>query len=76
MNIAWIVGPVSKLLGIGENLTKPERYVISVDKKNRKRIEASMKYVFVDEKVGEFEGISDEEQQKKKKKYRERIFDT
>lgn len=39
------------------------------------RAESGMNYVFVDEKIGQYDGISDEEQAKKKLHFRKRIFD-
>ena len=39
------------------------------------RIEAGMKYVFVDEGAGEFEKLSDDGKKKMKLHYRKRVFD-
>lgn len=73
MNIWETLG---KVFGFAENATKPEQYTIKRFKRFAYRIEAAMRYVFVDEKAGRYKDITDEDQVKLKLHYRKRIFDS
>ncbi len=66
---------LSKLFGVGENLTNPEQYKIKVVKRLNYRIEAAMQYVLVDQKAGEYKNITDKRQAKLKEHFSKRIFD-
>ena len=73
--MGWILKPLGHLLGIGENLTKPEQFDIKKEKRNQYRLEAATQYVFVTEKSGEYSGIDEEKQKKLQLHFRKRLFD-
>lgn len=76
MKLAWIVKPISNLLGIGENLTDPTQYNIKKIKRLEYRIEAAMNYIFVIEKSGQYSNINEDKQKAFLLHFRKRIFDS
>ena len=72
---SWISKPIGHLLGIGENLSKPEQYRIKKEKRYLYRLESAMKYVFATEKSGEYSRIDGEKQKSLQEHHRKRIFD-
>jgi len=71
MSVEWYakaVAEVAKVVGNWQVSKERNRLMY--------RIEAATKYVFVDEKSGEFLDINDKRQKKLKKHFRKRIFDS
>ena len=67
------VGPIAQAISDGFKLLKTVLDTAEV-RSMRKAIEAGEKYIQVNEKVGEFDYLNDEQQKRHLLKYRKRFF--
>lgn len=72
----WIIAPLGKLFGIGENLTKPEQYTIKRMKRLEYNVEAGRQYVGVVEGTGEYAGMPRKRRDSWMLHWRKRLFDS
>ena len=73
--LSKILDYLSKALGFATNITDPKQYSIKEEKKYKYRLEAAMKYINADRRVGEFEKYDDKHIEKFKVHYAKRVFD-
>jgi len=66
---------ISKLLGIGQNVTDPKHITKKEIDRYQYRIEAALEYLEVDRRVGEYKNITDEKQEQLKIHFSKRIKD-
>lgn len=70
----WIGTLAQGLIGLLVNLTDPKQYDIAKLKRLEAACEAAEKYIFVDEKSGDYEALPEDKQTKYKAHFRKRFF--